>query len=74
MTHAALNIYNRYFYTTKDCPNQAAIALGDTVDPDHILAAMGLASGLIHTSDNQVEYFKFTPDRKLVASLAASHL
>ena len=74
MTHAALNIYNRYFYTTKDCPNQAAIALGDTIDPDHILAAMGLASGLIHTGNNQVEYFKFTPDRKLVASLAASHL
>ena len=74
MTHTALNIYNRYFYTTKDCPNQAAIALGDTIDPDHILAAMGLASGLIHTGDNQVEYFKFTPDRKLVASLAASHL
>jgi hypothetical protein len=42
-THAALNIYNRYFYTTKDCPNQAAIALGDT--PTHALAAMGLASG-----------------------------
>lgn len=64
MTHAALNIYNRYFYTTKDCPNQAAIALGDTIDPNHILAAMGLASGLIHTGDNQVEYFKFTSDRK----------
>ena len=64
MTHPALNIYNRYFYNTKDCPNQAAIAFGDTIDPTHALAAMGLASGLIHTGDNQVEYFKFTADRK----------
>lgn len=64
MTHDAINIYNRYFYTTKDCPNQAAIALGDMVDPNHTLAAMGLASGLIHTVDNQVDYFKFTSDRK----------
>jgi hypothetical protein len=64
MTHAALNIYNRYFYNTKDCPNQAAIALGDTIDPTHALAAMGLASGLIHTGNNQVEYFKFATDRK----------
>jgi hypothetical protein len=30
---------------------------------------MGLASGLIHTSDNQVEYFKFTADRKWVTLL-----
>lgn len=64
MTHPALNIYNRYFYTTKECPNQAAIALGDTIDPNHTLAALGLASGLIHTDDNQVEYFKFSTDRK----------
>jgi hypothetical protein len=64
MTHAALNIYNCYFYTIKDCPNQAAIALGPSVDPNYTLAAMGLASGLIHASDNQVEYFKFTADRK----------
>jgi hypothetical protein len=27
---------------------------------------MGLASGLIHTGDNQVQYFKFTADRKWV--------
>jgi hypothetical protein len=64
MTHAALNIYNHYFYTTEDCPNQAAIALGETIDPTHALAAMGLASGLIHTGNNQVQYFKFTADRK----------
>ena len=64
MTHAALNIYNRYFYSTKECPNQAAIELGDTIDPHHTLAAMGLASGFVHTADNQVEYFKFTVDRK----------
>jgi hypothetical protein len=69
MTHAALNIYNCYFYTTKDCPNQAAIALGDTIDPTHTLAAMGLASGLIHTGDNQVQHFKFTADRKWVTLL-----
>src|SRR3984893_15073320 len=64
MTHPALNIYNCYFYTTKECPNQAVIALEDAIDPHHTLAAMGLASGLIHTGDNQVEYFKFTTDRK----------
>jgi len=64
MTHPALNIYNRYFYTTKECPNQAAVALGDTIDPNHTLAALGLASGLVHTHDNQVEYFKFSTDRK----------
>ena len=64
MTHSAINVYNRYFYNTKDCPTQSAIPLEDDIDPEHRLSALGLAFGLIHTMDNQVEYFQITSDKK----------
>jgi hypothetical protein len=64
MTHPAINIYNRYFYDSRDCLDQASVPLGDTIDPDHYLAGLALASSMIHTIDNQVEYFKATPDKK----------
>lgn len=64
MTHPAVNIFNRYFYDSRDCPVQASIPLGDTIDPDHYLAGLALASGVVHTIDNQVEYFKATPEKK----------
>jgi hypothetical protein len=66
MTHPAISVYNRYFYKSKDCLPQSSIPLRDTIDPEHTLAALALASGVIHTLDNQVEYFKATLDNKLV--------
>ena len=67
MTHPAINVFNRYFYDSRDCPAQASVPLGDTIDPDHHLAALALAAGVIHTADNQVEYFKATPENKSVS-------
>jgi hypothetical protein len=64
MTYPSINISNRYFYDSRDCQVQASIPLGDSIDPDHYLAGLALASGVIHTVDNQVEYFKLTPDKK----------
>jgi hypothetical protein len=69
MTYSALNIYNRYFYPIGECTQDAAIPYGDTIDPEHILSAIGSAAGLIHTVDNQVEYFKMTQDKKYVTAL-----
>jgi hypothetical protein len=66
LTHSALNVYNRYFYSAQDCPNQVSIPMGDYVDPDHTLASLGSAAGLVHTEDNQVQYFKITSDNKYV--------
>lgn len=71
MTHTAVNIYNRYFYNSRDCPDQANTPLGDTIDPDHYLAGLALAAGVIHTLDNQVEYFKATPEKKSVYNLSS---
>jgi hypothetical protein len=64
MTHSAINIFNCYFYDSRDCLDQASVPLGDTIDPHHYLAGLALAGGVIHTLDNQVEYFKATPDKK----------
>lgn len=64
MTSPALNIYNRYFYTSQESPQQAAIPFEDNVDMDHILSAIGLKAGLVHTADNKVEYFKISADKK----------
>jgi hypothetical protein len=64
MTYPALNIYNRYFHTTQESPQQSAIPFEDNVDIDHTLAAIGLAASLVHTADNRVEYFKVSADKK----------
>lgn len=66
LTYPAINIYNRYFYTTQDCPQQASVPFGDNIDPSHKLSALALASGLVHTIDNQVEYFKISQENKCV--------
>jgi hypothetical protein len=64
MTYPALNIYNRYFHTTQESPQQSSIPFEDNVDMDHTLAAIGLAAGLVHTADNRVEYFRLSADKK----------
>jgi hypothetical protein len=64
MTYPALNIYNRYFYSIGDCTGESAISFSDTIDPEHLLSTMGSSAGLIHTTDNQVEYFKMTEEKK----------
>jgi hypothetical protein len=68
MTHHALNMYNRYFYDSRECLAQAHTPLEDHIDPDHYLASLALAAGVVHTADNQVEYFKCTVDKKSVYS------
>jgi hypothetical protein len=64
LTYSALNIYNRYFYTAQESSQQASIPLGDNIDPNHKLSTLALAAGLVHTMDNQVEYFKISTEKK----------
>lgn len=63
-TYPAINIYNRYFYTAQDSPKQGSIPFGDDIDPEHVLATLGLTSSLVHTVDNCVEYFRITTEKK----------
>ena len=74
MTYPALNIYNRYFHTTQESPQQSAIPFEDNVDIDHTLAAIGLAAGLVHTADNKVEYFRISAQKKYERSFLTAQL
>ena len=64
MTYQAINIYNRYFYPAKDIDIHARTPFGDGIDPNNVLSVIGRANSLIHTLDNQVEYFKMSSDKK----------
>ena len=64
--HPAINVHNRYFYSARDCPNETPIALGEDVDPNHTLTALGLAAGLVHMADNHVQYYRITSGNKYV--------
>jgi hypothetical protein len=64
MTYQAINIYNRYFYPARDIDIHARAPFGDGIDPNNVLSVIGRANSLIHTLDNQVEYFKMSSDKK----------
>jgi hypothetical protein len=63
-TFQAINLYNRYFYTSKECRGQTSIPFGHSIDPGHVLTSLGQEKGLTHTADNQVEYYKMNESKK----------
>ena len=61
--HIILEFACRYFTPTSQADGRDVVPFGSGVDPDYILGSFA-DKGLVHLSDNDVEYYQRVPALK----------
>ena len=60
--YQAIDTGNRYFTNRKDVSSSEVVRFKACVDPDGILEAASEGTDVVHTWENEVEYFELSTD------------